>query len=132
MQRTALSPSRLTLKTSLPLPPALEKPQGRDVQLLPTRSVHIADTYGFHQVPGNIQPVLTVLGNIQDAHMDSIPGPARIAVSAIGLVDTAMTQLNATNTGYRQTLSAFSTVVNGITRVCHPNGRQSSLTDDHA
>jgi len=92
----------------------------------------IADAYRFHQVPGDIQPVPTVLGNTQDAHMDSIPGPMQIAANALGCVDTAMTQLDAINTGYRQTLSTFSTVVNGITRVCHPNGRQSSLTDDHA
>ena len=64
--------------------------------------------------------------------MDSIPGPAEIAVNAIDLVDATMTQLDATNTGYRQTLSAFSMVVNGITKVCHSNGRPSSSTDDHA
>ena len=91
--------------------------------------MHITNTYGFHQVPGNIQLVLTVLGNIQDTLMDSIPGPARIAVNEISLVDTAMTQLDAINTSYRQTLSAFSTVINGITSVCHPNGRRSGSTD---
>jgi len=50
--------------------------------------------------------------------MDFIPGPAEIA---IGLVDTEMNQLGTINTGYRQTLSTFGTVVNGISRVCHPN-----------
>jgi len=108
------------------LPLVLEKPQRKDVLLLPTRSVHmqpcISDAYRSHQVPGNIQPVPTVLGHTQDAHMDPIPGPAEIAVNALGLVDT----------GYRQTLSTFSTVINGITRVCHPNSRWSSLTDNHA
>jgi len=78
----------------------------------------IADAHGFHQVLGDIQPVPIVLGNTQVAHMDSIPGSVQIA---IGLVDTAMTQLDTINTGYRQTLSTFSTVVNGITQVCHPN-----------
>jgi len=126
------SPWRLTLKTSgpsysnLPLSPVLEKPRGKNVLLLPTRSVHmqscIADAYRSYQVPGDIQPVLTVLGHTQDAHTDPISGPAEIAVNALGLVDTR----------YRQTLSTFSTVINGITRVCHPNGRQSSLTDNHA
>ena len=91
----------------------------------------IAHTYQFHQVPGDIQPVPTVFGNTQVAHMDCIPGPAKIAVNAIGLIDTTMTQLDAINTEYRQTLSTFSTVVNGIIGVCHPNGRGSSLTDDH-
>ena len=31
-----------------------------------------------------------------------------------------MTKLDAINTRYRQTLSIFSTVINGITNVCHP------------
>jgi len=53
--------------------------------------------------------------------MDSIPGPAKIAGNSIDLVDTAMTQLDAINTRYRQTLSTFSTVINGITLVCYPN-----------
>jgi len=92
----------------------------------------IPGPYQFPQVSGDIQPVPTVLGNTQDAHMDTIPSLAKNAVDAIGLVDTAVTQLDAINTGYRQTLSTFSTVVNGITRVCHPNGRWSSLADDHA
>ena len=83
-------------------------------------------------MPGDIQRVPIALGNTQDAHMNSIPGPAKIAVNAIGPVDTTMTQLDTINTGYRQTLSTFSTVVNGITRVCHPNGRRPNLTDDHA
>jgi len=78
----------------------------------------------------DIQPVATVLGNTQDAGMDSVPGPAQIAVNTFGFVDTAM--LGATNPGYRQTLSTFITVVNGIIGVCHPNVRPSSLTDDHA
>lgn len=63
----------------------------------------IADAYWSHQAPGpgGIQPVPTVLCNIQDVHMDSIPGPEKTAVNAFGLVDTAMTQLDSTNTGYR-------------------------------
>jgi len=81
----------------------------------------IAGAYRSHQVPGDIQPVPTLLGHTQDAHMDPIPGQAEIAVDAHGPVDT----------GYRQTLSSFSTVINGIIGVCHPNGRRSSLTDNH-
>ena len=81
----------------------------------------IADPYEFHQVPDDVQPVVTVISNTQDAHMDSIPGPAKLAVNSVDLVDTAMTRLDTINTGYRQTLSTFSTVVNGITRVCHLN-----------
>ena len=92
----------------------------------------IPDAYRFHQVPDNIQPVPTVLGNIQDTDTDSIPGPAEIAVNTLGLIDTAMTQLGTINTGYRQTLSTFSRVVNGMTRVRYPNGRRSSVTDDRA
>ena len=42
----------------------------------------IADTYRSHQVPGDIQPVPTVLGSTQDARMDPIPGRAKIAVNA--------------------------------------------------
>ena len=64
--------------------------------------------------------------------MDSTPGPAKIPADALGFVDTAMTQSDTINTGYRQILSTFTTVVNGITRVCHPHNRRSSLTDDHA
>lgn len=80
------------------------------------------DAYGFHQVPGDIQPVPTVLGYTQDAHVHPrIPGLAKIAVDSIDLVDTAMTQLDTINTGYRQTLNTFSAAINGITRVCHPN-----------
>ena len=71
----------------------------------------------------DIQPGLTVLSHTQDTHMDPIPGSVDIAVNALGLVDT---------TGYCQTLSTFSTVINGITIVCHPNSRWSSLTDNHA
>ena len=92
----------------------------------------ISDTYRFHQVPGDIQPVSTVLRNRQDARMDSTPSPAKIAVNALGLIGTAMIRVDAINTGYRQTLSTFSTIVNGITRVCHVNSKRSSLTDDHA
>jgi len=88
----------------------------------------ISDAYRFHQVPDDIQPVPIVLGDIQDVDMDSIPGSAKIA---IGLVDTAMAPLDTMNTGYRQTLSTFITVVNGIIGVCHPNARRSSLTDNH-
>ena len=92
----------------------------------------IADAYRSHQVPGDIQPVPTLLGNLQDAHMDSVAGPAQIAADTIGHVDTAMTQSDAITTTYRQTLSTFSTVVNGITRVRHPNGRRSTFTNGHA
>ena len=92
----------------------------------------IADAYQFHQVPGDIQPVPTVLGDAQDASVDSVAGPAQIAADTTGQVDSATTQLDAITTTYRQTLSTFSTVVNGITGVCHPNTRRSSLTDDHA
>ena len=92
----------------------------------------IADAYQFHQVPGDIQPVPTVLGDTQDAPVDSVAGPAQIAADTTGQVDSATTQLDAITTTYRQTLSTFSTVVNGITGVCHPNTRRSSLTDDHA
>ena len=90
---------------------------------LHTRSAHIciADAYRFYCVPGTIQLVPTVLGDIQGADMNTIAGPAETTVNAIGLVDSAMTQLDTINTGYRQTLSAFNAVVNGITRVCHPN-----------
>jgi len=70
----------------------------------------------------DIQPVPTVLSHTQDAHMDPIPDPAETAVDALGLVDTR----------YRQTLSTFSTVINGIIGVCHFNARWSSLTDNHA
>ena len=91
----------------------------------------ISDAYGFFQVPGDIQPVPTVLSNTQDVQVDSIPGPAKITVNSIDVVDTAMTQLDTINTGYRQTLSTFTTVINGITLVCHPN-RRRSLTDDYA
>jgi len=63
--------------------------------------------------------------------MGSIPSPAEIAVNALDLIDSAMIQGDAINAGYRQTLSTFSTVINGISRVCHPNARQSSLTNDH-
>ncbi|KIM53042.1 hypothetical protein SCLCIDRAFT_1223218 [Scleroderma citrinum Foug A] len=76
-----------------------------------------------HEVPGDIQPVPTV-GNTQDAHMDPIPGPANIAIDAIGPVDTAVTQLDAIHTAYRQTLSTFSTVINGITRI-HPHAQMA-------
>ena len=81
---------------------------------------YISDAYEFFQVPGDIQLVPTVLSNTQDAHVDSISGPAKIAVNSIDVVDAAMSQLDTVNTGYRQTLSTFSTVINGITRVCHP------------
>jgi len=83
------------------------------------------DLKSFHAV-NHIQSIPT---GVEDADMDSIPGPANIE---IGLVDTAMTQLDTTNTGYRQTLSTFSSAVNGITRVCHPGCGRSSLTDDRA
>ena len=65
-------------------------------------STCIADAYGFRQVQGDIQPVPTVPGNIQDADMDCIPGAAK---TAIGFVDAAVTPLDITNTGYRQTLA---------------------------
>ena len=89
----------------------------------------IADAYQFHQVVGDIQPVPTVLGDTQDAPVDSVAGPAQIAADITGQVDSATTQLDAITTTYRQTLSTFSAIVNGITGVCHPNTRQSSLTD---
>ena len=89
----------------------------------------IPDTYRFHQVPGDIQVVPTVLRNTQDSHMNYIPGPAELTVNAIGPVDTAMSQLDVTNIEHHQTLRTLSTVANGITRVCHPNSRRSSLTD---
>ena len=72
-------------------------------------------------MPGDIQPVPTVLGNTQDPRMDSISSSAEIAGNPTDLVDTAMTRLDTVNTGYRQTLSTFITVINDITRVCHPN-----------
>ena len=81
----------------------------------------IADLHGFHQMLGDIQPIPTVLSNTQDVHMDSILGSAEIAGNPINLVDTAMTRLDTINNGYRQTLSTFIMVINGITRVCHPN-----------
>ena len=89
----------------------------------------IPDTYRFHQVPGDIQAVPTVLCNTQDSHMNYIPDPAELTVNAIGPVDTAISQLDVINIGHRQTLRTLSTVANGITRVCHPNSRRSSLTD---
>ena len=78
---------------------------------------------------GDIQPIPTVLSNTQDAHMDSIPGSAEIAGNPTDLVDTAITRLDTFNNRYRQTLSTFITVINGISRVCHPNRRRSNLTD---
>ena len=81
----------------------------------------IADAYELHQVRGITQLGPTVLGNTQDPHMDSIPGSAEIAGNPTDLVGTGMTQLDTINARYRQTLSTFSTVINGITRVCHPN-----------
>ena len=91
----------------------------------------IADSHRFHQASGSVQPVPTVLDTTQDGRMDSIPGPAKINADALGFVNTPTSQLDAINTGYRQTLSTFSTAVNGITGVRLPNGRCSSLTDDH-
>ena len=63
--------------------------------------------------------------------MDSIPGPAKINADALGFINTPTSQLDAINTGYRQTLSTFSMAVNGITGVRLLNGECSSLTDDH-
>ena len=81
----------------------------------------IADLYGFHQMLGDIQPIPTILSNTQDMHMDSILSSAEIAGNPTNLVDTAMTRLDTINNGYRQTLSTFIMVINGITRVCRPN-----------
>ena len=129
----------MTLKASgpsylnLPLPLVLEK--GRAAATLEVRAhsaTCIADAYLFYQVPVDILPVPTVLGNTQDTRMGSISGTAKITVNTLSLVYTAITQLDVTNTGYPQTLSTFNTVVNGITRVFHPNGRRLSSTDDHA
>ena len=114
----------VVLKPSTSTSPGATTGDGRAVATheVRTHSVTcIADPYEFHQVPDDVQPVLTVLGNTQEAHIDSIPGPAKISVNSIDLVDTVMTQLDTINSGYRQTLSTFTTVINGITRVCHPN-----------
>ena len=114
----------VVLKPSTSTSPGATTGDGRAVATheVRTHSVTcIADPYEFHQVPDDVQPVLTVLGNTQDARMDSIPGPAKVAVNSIDLVDTAMSQLDIISIGYRQTLSTFSTVINGITHVCHPN-----------
>ena len=94
------------------------------VQFCPQATVPIPGTSA-----ADIALTQSIPTNLEDAVMDSIPGPANIE---IGLVDTAMAQLDTTNTGYRQTLSTFSTVVNGIIRVCHPSCGRSSLTDDRA
>ncbi|KIM66108.1 hypothetical protein SCLCIDRAFT_399265 [Scleroderma citrinum Foug A] len=77
-----------------------------------------------HEVPGDIQPVPTVLGDAQDASVDSVAGPAQIAADTTGQVDSATTQLDAITTAYRQTLSTFSTVVNGITGI-HPSAQMA-------
>ena len=88
MQRTTTSPWRLTLATPEPsypsFPLSLVKPQGRDMLLVHTGSVHmhltcIVYAYGFHQV-GNIQPAPTVLSNMQDADTNSISGLAETTV----------------------------------------------------
>ena len=81
-------------------------------------------------MPDNVQATLTVLDNTQ-GHIDSIPGPVQIAVNALHLVDTTMTQSGVINTEYHQTLSTFTTIINGITRVCHPHNRWPNLTDEH-
>ena len=81
----------------------------------------IADLYGFHQMLGNIQSILTILSNTQDVHMDSILSSVEIAGNPTDLVDTVMTWLDTINNGYCQTLSTFIMVINGITQVCHPN-----------
>ena len=91
----------------------------------------IADSHRFHQAPGGIQPVPMVLDTTQDGCMNSIPGPAKIPADTLGFVDTPTSQLDAINTGCRQTLSTFSTAVNGITGVGLPNSSWSVLTDDH-
>ena len=101
-------------------------------EVRPHAATFIADTHRFHQALGGIQHVLPVLDTTQGGRMDSIPGPAKIPADGLGFVDTPTSQLDAVNTGYRQTLSIFTTVVNGITGVRLPNGRWSSLTDDHA
>jgi len=87
----------------------------------------IANAYRFNQVPGCIHPVPTVLGNTQDAYMDAIPDQAKIAVDSIGPVGTAMTQLDAIDTAYLQTLSTFSTIVNCIIGVCQPQWQMVNL-----
>ncbi|KIM66068.1 hypothetical protein SCLCIDRAFT_399095, partial [Scleroderma citrinum Foug A] len=111
-------------------PMAIDLENLRAVVLEPSTSTGPGETTGkgraaaTHKVPGDIQPVPTLLGNLQDAHMDSIAAPAQIAADTIGHVDTAMTQSDAITTTYRQTLSTFSTVVNGITRI-HPSAQMA-------
>ena len=100
-------------------------------EVRPHAATCTADFHRFHQAPGGIQPLPTVLDTTQDRRMDSTPGPAKIPADALGFVDTLTSQWDAINTGYRQTLSTFSTAVNGITGVRLPNGRCSSLTDAH-
>ncbi|KIM51342.1 hypothetical protein SCLCIDRAFT_33521 [Scleroderma citrinum Foug A] len=92
------------------------------IVLKPSTSTGSGETTGAaatHEVPGDIQAVLTVLCNTQDSHMNCIPGPAELTVNAIGPVDTAISQLDVINIGHRQTLRTLSTVANGITRI-HP------------
>ena len=81
-----------------------------------------ADSYRFHQVPENVQPVKV----IRDAEekistLKSIPGPMETAVNAIAPANTAMAQLDTFNATYLQPLSAFNAVVTGIANVCLPN-----------
>ena len=111
----------IVLNPSSSTSPGGAKAQGATATAYEVRaysSTCIANAYGFRQVQGDIQPVPTVPGNIQDADMDCIPGAAK---TAVGLADAAVTPLDTINTGYRQTLSTFTTVINGINRVCHPN-----------
>ena len=80
-----------------------------DVRVHTVISIHHQD-YGFVQVPGDVQA----------AGVNSIRHPAEFPVNAIGSADLARTQLDTIDTTYRQTLSAFSTFVCGITTVCLP------------
>ncbi|KIM69301.1 hypothetical protein SCLCIDRAFT_19907 [Scleroderma citrinum Foug A] len=121
----------------LEVPMEIDLENIRAVVLKPSTSTDPGETTGrghattTNEVPGDIQPVPTVFGNTQVAHMDCIPGPAKIAVNAIGLIDTTMTQLDAINTEYCQTLSTFSTVVNGIIGI-HPYAQMAFSTLNRA
>ncbi|KAL4072384.1 WD40-repeat-containing domain protein [Scleroderma yunnanense] len=88
----------------------------------------------FHEsfdVPGHVEPVQPALKGIQDADKiltdKSIPGPVQAVANAIGVANTAMTQLDTIRTTYLQPLGVFNTVVNGIANI-HPYARMALTT----
>ena len=101
-----------------------EKDKGRFAATHEVRAhaaAYSSDSYGFHQVPENVQPAKV----IRDAEekistIKSISGPMETAVNAIMPANTAMAQLDTFNATYLQPLSAFNAVVTGIANVCLP------------